>query len=109
MDGVAGKIRILHHEVIEQRVRGTRTPTALPVNVKPWMVTVACESPRSVASTSPEMSKPFWSAPVVMIVLPAPEPMIVSSLLMVAPANVPAPTMMVSPADAASTASWMVA
>ena len=86
------------------------TPTALPVNLKPWMVTVAVEL-AAVASTSPLIWKPFCVEPEVMTVPPAPEPcpMIVSSLpIVVAPAKVPGPTRIVSPALAALIAAWMV-
>ena len=89
-------------------VEVTCTPTELPMNLKPWMVTVAWPSP-AVVSTLPATSKPYWFlTPLVMTVPPPePDPTMVSSLLMVAPAKVPGPTMMVSPATAASTAAWI--
>ena len=72
-------------------MEATRTPTELPVNLNPWMVTVACGSP-AVASILPVTSKPYWLTPVVMVVPPTPGPCptSVSSLLMVAPTKVPA-------------------
>ena len=68
----------------------------------PEMETVAL--PPAVELISPVRLRPSVAPPVLMMVEPAPEPMMVSSLSMVAPAYVPGAIRIVSPALAASTA-----
>ena len=96
--------------LVTVRFASVMTLTAPVTAVMPYDVPVAVV-PRTVMSRSVLPDPPGWRVNTVAdwtVVASAPAPWIVTRLLIVAPAYVPAPTSITSSTAAASTAAWIV-